>query len=260
MNETLNWFASVVRQPINIENELLASDLSLQAPLYISPSPTLESFSRIEIYAQQYWWRFFNILQDQYPLLTRLFGYNGFNQQIVTQYILKYPPQHWNINLLGDDLIEWVEKYYNENDRPLILASAKLDWAYIASFMGKTTSLPTTEHQTLYLSPTTFLFELKWDLITFRKSLLKELPEYWIENDFPELKKEETYFIIRRALSGNVTHEKVGFEELALLKEFQKGISLSALCQIANQNEQLKTWIPKWIKHRMITPENPQEN
>ena len=121
--ETIEWFGGVLLKPLDPESRLIHTSETEKADHYITLSPTLEPVSRIEIYAQQYWWRLFAILQDHFPTLTRLFGLEGFNEKIATPYLVKNPPKHWNINLLGDDLVDYLVAHYTENDAPLILAA-----------------------------------------------------------------------------------------------------------------------------------------
>lgn len=257
-DDTVQWFAETIRQPISLDSELLNSELSQKANEFILPSPTLQPFSRIEIYAQQYWWRLYNTLHEQFPVTTRLFGYSGFNEAIAKPFLLKYPPLDWNINYLGRRLPLWVQENYTGSDLELISATVKMDWAYMESFLGASAPLPSVPEEILYLSPTTFLFELKWDIFTFRKLLLEQEPNYWVDNDFPKLDKNKIYFIlVRRTPKGNVTFNEIEELEFRLLQQFEKGVSLNALCQIADEKANLDLWIPRWIKNRLITSEKP---
>lgn len=258
LEETLTWFAKTLRQPIGEESRLPDSSLSDQAEHFIAPSPTLKSRSRIELYAQQYWWRLFNTLHDQYPVTTRLFGYSGFNELIATPYMLKHPSTHWNINYLGRTLPHWIEAEYRAPDAPLVLASAKIDWAYIESFLAAEAPLPGAPEETLYLSPTTFLFELKWDLFTFRKELLTQDPNWWVDHDFPSLKKERTYYyLLRRNAKKNIAADEISKDEFRLLQQFEKGLSLNDLCDQNDNTALLEEAIPRWISQRLLTPEKP---
>lgn len=258
LKETLEWFGGVLKAPLDNESQLIPSSETAKAPLYIAPSPTLAPVSRIEIYAQQYWWRLWSILQTHYPLLTRLFGTDGFNETIATPYLLKNPPTHWNINLLGDDLCAYLKTYYHDSDAPLVHAVAELDSGFMDIFIAPKSALPTSENETLYLSPAARLYTFKWDLPEFRKKLLKEDPDYWIDHDFPELKKGVCYFLLRRTHRGDIALDTLSHEEYLLLKEFENGISLSELCNPLQNESQIESslnqWIPRWIKEGIITP------
>lgn len=256
--ETLEWFGAVLKKPIDGDSCIIPSSETEKASFYISPSPTLNPTSRLEIYAQQYWWRLFSTMQDHYPLLTRLFGYQGFNEQIAQPYLVKHPPNHWNINLLGENLLQYLKLHYNAPDASLVSAAAELDWLHIHAFIQKRNSLPSSETEPLYLSSSTFLVSYKWDLSSFRNNLLKESPDYWVDNDFPELKKGEFYFILKRTPDWNIVCDQIQSQEFKLLKEFEKGLSLTDLCQTSTElHEDLTQWIPRWIAEGLLTPEKP---
>lgn len=255
--ETLRWFGSVIEEPLDQESHLISSRAD-NSSHYIKPSPSLQPSARIEIYAQQYWWRLFKIMQNHYPVITRLFGYDGFNQQIVTPYIMKNRPKDWNINLLGHSLAAWIEEFYHEPDKPLVLACAQFEWGFVNSFLEKSSLPPTSPDEKLYLTPTTYLYEFKWDLLNFRKAILEHDPNHWVDQPFPPLLKEKTYrYVLRRTIKGNIKVGEIEEEEFKLLLEFRKGLSLNDLCKKNPQNLPLKDWIARWVTLGLLTRESP---
>ena len=252
VEEIQKRFAKALRQPLIDHHTLLITPEAEKAALDLLPSPTLEPLSRLEIYAQQYWWRLFNTLHEQYPFVTALFGYEGFNTHIASPYLLKYPPTHWNINFLGQTLPQWLQEEYHQDDRPLVMAAADIDASYTLSFFAKDAPLPTSETEVLHLSPSTFLFSWKWDLIPFRRELLKHPPDHWVENDFPPLNKERTYYtLIRRTPSGNIAADELTHANFLLLEQLQAGTSLAHL-RLADPAQ--KEQINRWLKQRLFTP------
>lgn len=254
LEELQQAFAQALRQPLNKEHQLSACPITEKAASYIVASPTLQPFSRMEIYAQQYWWRFFSTLQDQFPLVTALFGPDGFNELLVTPYIVKYPPMHWNLNYLGSLFTEWIKEAYTAEDKPLVLAAAQLDWSYSLAFLEKTCPLPQSIEETLYLTPTTSLFSWKWDLVPFRQEVLKQEVSWWIEHDFPPLRKDGiVYTLVRRTARGNVAADPLTQEEFEVLQQFARGVSLKDLCR----KEVPYATVNRWIQERLLTPEKP---
>ena len=61
------------------------------------PGPHLTAQQRIGLYNQQYWFRLFTIMQEQYPTVTRLFGFGSYNREIAEPFLLRFPPNHWAI-------------------------------------------------------------------------------------------------------------------------------------------------------------------
>lgn len=243
------WFASIITRPIDNNsrmNPTSPSGIPMQeeAARYIVPSPTLEPSQRIELYNQQYWWRLLSVLQESFPFVLRLFGYQDFNALIAIPYLQRHPPNHWSLNVLGNDLPEWILKEYHSPDKDLVAAAAKIDWAFNDSFCAiqlpplLPSSLSGEEGQEgvsekdLYLQPHIHLFELKSDLFDLRMQFVKEEPEYWLENDFPPLSAEKTYhFVMYRTPENTITWKEIGAAEYHLLQLFKKGCSIDKACE-----------------------------
>ena len=174
--------------------------ISEEARDYISPSPKLSADERIQIYNQQYWWRLLSILHQNFPTLTRLFGYTDFNLSIGMPFLTRYPSRHWSLSLLGNQLSQWIEEEYTAQDKPLIFHMAEVDWAYQTLIFCSTILLPSSFTRTiLKKNDSTIhvkLFKLPFDLFSLRTALLKEDVEYWTESDFPALSKDKNYFYI----------------------------------------------------------------
>ncbi|MCE5319184.1 MAG: DNA-binding domain-containing protein, partial [Parachlamydia sp.] len=139
LKETQQWFGSIIARPVDGNSCMdpispSGQPIQVEASQYIRPSPTLQPAQRIQIYNQQYWWRLLNALQESFPLVTRLFGCHDFNISIGMPYLQKYPPCHWTLNVLGDNLPAWVEEYYSDDDRKLIRDAALIDCAFCHSF------------------------------------------------------------------------------------------------------------------------------
>jgi hypothetical protein len=93
---TQKWFASIITRPITSESQMNPISpsgrlMSEEAKEFISPNHKLSSDQRIQIYNQQYWWRLFSILHQNFPVLTRLFGYTDINHSIGMPFLSKYP-------------------------------------------------------------------------------------------------------------------------------------------------------------------------
>ena len=138
---TQEWFAHVITTPLYEHDAIQPYTtegllVSEEAARYIVPSPTLRPHQRIQIYNQQYWWRLLNTLHINFPLVTRLFGRNAFNEQIAIPYLLRCPPNHWSLSLIGERLPAWISECYEEPDQTLVRHAAELDWAFTASYIA----------------------------------------------------------------------------------------------------------------------------
>lgn len=276
LKEIQNWFGSIIVRPIDRQNKMMPISpsgvlMEDEACRYISPSPTLKPDQRIELYNQQYWWRLLSIMQDNFPLLARLFGHTDFNEAIAEPYLVKYPPRHWSLNFLGDRLLYWIEEDYIEDDKDLVRDAALLDYSFLMSFLASekpSLNLQETDpdeisEKPLFLQPHLFLFAFDGDMIRLRKEMLKESVEHWVEHDFPALDRtEKHYYVLYRNTYLNVNAEEIDALEFEALQLFRKGISIDAFCEwiealepdkAEKAEKALPAWFQRWSAHAWLT-------
>lgn len=282
MKQTQEWFSDVITGPL--ENNYISSLtpsgflIAEEASKYIVPSPHLRPHQRIQIYNQQYWWRLLNTLHDNFPLVVRLFGYQAFNEQIGIPYLLKYPPNHWSLNLLGERLSKWISEEYHAQDLPFVQNATQLDWAFHESFIspqktkldlnslangGDPTSFLSLK---LFLQPHIFLFKWDYDLLTFREKCIAEDGDYWIDHSFPELNKSKTYhYVLFRNQKGLVTWKEISEAEFLLLQTLRQGATINEACEFLEKQRQdiydqaenhLQEWFQTWTLRQWLTEDN----
>lgn len=282
LKKTQKWFASIITRPIDEDSRMnpispSGTAMEEEACDYIRPSPALRPAQRIQIYNQQYWWRLLNILQEAYPLVTRLFGYYDFNQSIAIPYLVKYPPDSWSLNTLGENLPKWVREEYHASDKPLVQDAIDLDSAFNDSFVcakGKPVTmenLPTPGDISsllpvkLHLQPHVHLFNFNYNLFEFRIEFLKQDVDYWLHHDFPNLPADEKYFILYRTFRNDISWNEISHAQFKLLQYFKQGSSIENACNwLESQDEKifdeaskkLHTWFQDWIVHQWLTLEH----
>jgi len=274
LRKTQEWFASIITRPIDENNKMLklspsGKPMSEEAKKFIVPSRGLKSHERIEIYNQQYWWRLLSILHENFPLVTRLFGYYEFNQNIGFPYLVKYPPSDWSLNHLGCSLSKWVDECYLEKDKELIENAVLIDYAYNISFFAEkkqpinfeTSNLEQISREPITLQPHVHLFEFNSNLFKFRAEMQKESPEYWLENDFPVLEKGEFYFILYRNHQNYIYSDTLSKVAYQILKAFQEGASIDSICEwLDSQDEDtcmeamqnMQIWFRDWSALQLL--------
>jgi Putative DNA-binding domain len=284
LKKTQMWFGSIIGRPIDEDSRMnplspSGNPMEIEAYDYIKPSPTLRPAQRIQIYNQQYWWRLLNNMHEAFPLVVRLFGYHDFNRTISIPYLVKYPPVHWSLNYLGEKLPQWVQEEYQGEDKQLVYDAVRIDCAFNNCFTapelepitagnlpreGDPSSLFNEE---LILQPHLYLFEMTYDLFSFRRDFLTQEVEYWVEHDFPPLKKGKKFYIaLFRTINQDVGWRGLSQAEFHLLQQFKEGSSLEKACQwIENQegelfdeaSQNLQKWIQDWIVSRWLArPQN----
>lgn len=241
----------MIRRPLHPDsscNVLAPSGTLLEeeAPLYIAPSKTLKSHERINLYNQQYYWRLLNALQENFPLLLRLFGYDDFNNLLGMPYLSKSKIKSWSLANFGIDFPAYLAKEYHEPDKEIVLDAAELDAAYTFGFTAPLLPLPdasVTEETLLTLQPHLFLKCYPYALLAFRDQMIKEKVEHWIDNPFPELKREKCNILLFRNHFNNLEWRELSDEEFNLLFSFKEGASLSTA--LSGKNESLTGEIEK---------------
>lgn len=277
LKKTQQWFGSIISRPIDMNSKMnpVAPSgrlMETEARQFIRPGPKLKSHQRIEIYNQQYWWRLLSTLQEMFPLVTRLFGSFNFNQTIGIPYLVKYPPDHWSLNFLGNNLPQWVSEKYCEKDKQFVLDATKLDFAFSDVFLKKglvplneklinSGDLSQLLEEKLILQPYVHIFSLPYDLFSFRQAMIKEEDsDFWIDHDFPPLEKGTYSFVLFRNHANDIAFEPISEAEYLFLKRFQVGSSIDQACDYLEthhenlmENIDLAKWFQKWTMRHWLS-------
>lgn len=283
LKKTQQWFGQIIGRPIDDDSRMnplspSGQPMEVEAADYIASSPTLRPAQRIQLYNQQYWWRLLNTMQEAFPLVTRLFGFYDFNRTIAVPYLVKYPPRHWSLSLIGDRLALWAEENYSADDKPLLLNAIKLDWAFNYSFIAPELAAISSEQppndpssllkKKIYTQSHLHLFSFDADMFQFRLEFLKHPPDYWVDHDFPELKHDKLlFYALFRTTSNDISWKEISEVEYHLLCLFQAGTSIekachwlesqeASLCNAAMQH--LHLWFQEWTVRRWLTSKVPK--
>lgn len=265
-----SWFGKVITKPMTSFEEKyhlpkLDKSFAKEADFLIEPGPKLSSCQRIAIYNQQYWWRFLKLLQNDFPLLVRLFGYRSFNEILASSYIKKYPINHWSLYNLGALLPKWIEESYQNDDKSLVLLAAKADVSMEKVFSAADQKsldpdlLKNSLDSPVYLQNKVCIFKGGADIFSFREKILAEEVEYWQTNDFPELFWGHThYFLVFRTKRSSIFYKEIAFGQYTLLKAFEMGANLENACSLLPNDvpvEDVQKWFCEWAKEGFFTME-----
>ncbi len=265
------WFSSIIIRRVDRDSKMnpispSGTPLDIEAARYIVPSPTMSPAERIELYNCQYWWRILSVLQENFPLLTRLLGFFDFNEKIAEPYIEKYPSQHWSLNRLGDRFPGWIKEEYKGADADLLFEAAQVDLAYNQIFFEG--ELPLQEILSgadeemmssliFFLQPHLRLFIFDHDMCSLREQLLAESTEYWEEHGVPLPEKEKKYFfVIYRDRNYSILSSEIDYTRYTILSFFERGCSVEGICELLeNADEEIQQnaaanlhiWFQEWI-------------
>lgn len=117
-------FGSVIRTPLDRSTGTLRATPDKYDPALDAPP------ARLAVYNRQYWFRLFTVLQDAFPLTTRLLGHWHFNEQ-AARYVLAHPPTGWDIDRVPDGFASFLlETLDDVPERDVLCEAARIDDAW----------------------------------------------------------------------------------------------------------------------------------
>jgi hypothetical protein len=207
LQELQEVFFSILRNELN-ENDKIFPDTRIEQ--LIAPNAILTSFDRMELYAQQYWWRLLQSLESDFPLLRRVLGVELFSG-LIRKYLVRYPSNSYTLRHLGRRLPEFIKSESEIPGEMLELAwdISRFELFRIESFFAKDASIITEEEMSV-ASPEDIQLALQPHV--FLLFLSHPLHEYLSIFNSETLKDNQTNAV--------VTKEKnPGFSEIRIPKE-----------------------------------------
>jgi hypothetical protein len=98
-------FADIIRKPLNSDDTIKPDARARQM---ISKHKKLKPIQRLEIYAQQYWWRIEQSFDEDFPSIQRVLSEEKY-LRLRNQYLLDNPSRSFTLRNLGSKF----EKYIN---------------------------------------------------------------------------------------------------------------------------------------------------
>jgi len=95
----------------------------------------LSSEARVDIYANMYFYRILDALKEDFPATLAVLGDENFHN-LVTGYLLEYPPTEPSITHSGSHLAEYLRDHPMRQAAPFIADLAKLERATVEVFLG----------------------------------------------------------------------------------------------------------------------------
>ena len=132
--------ASAVMQPLtrSLTTRRLGDDgqsNTRAAEQFLKPNSRLTSLERLQIYNQQYWYRLFGCMEEDFPGVQAVLGRAAF-ERLMRAYLEACPSASYSLHDLGARLPEWMcthPKLTAPRTR-LALDMARLEWAHIEAF------------------------------------------------------------------------------------------------------------------------------
>ncbi len=145
--------ANAVMQPLtrSLTTRRLGNDgqsNARNAEEFLKPNPRLTSIERLQIYNQQYWYRLFGCMEEDFPGVQAVMGPPAF-ERLMRAYLEACPSASYSLRDLGARLPEWMRAHpkLTAPRARLALDMARLEWAHIEAFDAA--ELPVLTPQTL---------------------------------------------------------------------------------------------------------------
>jgi hypothetical protein len=133
------WFLAVITTP---EHEPAPVD-STSAGRLVTPSSTLSSLARLEIYRRSYQARLIECLADDYPVLQQTLGEETF-EDLCRAYIDQHPSTEPSLNRFGRHMADFC-RHHPLSDADFAADLAALEWAVVLAIHAPTAPPLTAE-------------------------------------------------------------------------------------------------------------------
>jgi len=121
LNELQRWFLARLIERHQTAHRAPAWVPAPELPpaALIAPSATLSAEQRMNIYIDQYIWRFFEVSGNEQKGLRALLGQADF-EALITDYLSRFPPYGFSLNNLCHALPHYMEHYCQRPDKALL--------------------------------------------------------------------------------------------------------------------------------------------
>jgi hypothetical protein len=222
----------------------------------------LSSEARVDIYANMYFYRILDALKEDFPATLAVLGDENFHD-LVTGYLLEYPPTDPSITHSGSHLAEYLRDHPMREGAPYIADLAKLERATVEVFLGP--DAPTLQPDALRavavedwptmklkLHPSAQILALDWQV----SDLLRAVEEH---RPWNPPNQATTKVLVWRA-NACVTHRDLDPTEANALDAAAHSATFAEICDIvaANAGNQdpvaaMNQLLSRWLSNNLLT-------
>lgn len=224
----------------------------------VAPTKHLSSHQRLEMYAQQYWWRIQGAFDEDFTTVQRVLSEKEY-VRIRDAYLRECPSVSYTLRNLGTRFAAFVGKKGKSLNAKQKLAQdcATFDWACIDAFDAAELQ-PITERdiirkdfssERLYVQPHVQLLKLNYTVDSFVKSdgrestreavsntMLKKRNKGRAKQEHGALKKEIVFLVVHRK-KEKVFMKRLSAISFDVLSKLQQGCTLRKLITLASKEK-----------------------
>ncbi len=135
LDELQRSFSRLMRAPAGVAAVLPEASPAERDLCYewTRSTPSLDSVSRLEIYANMYFYRLHDALADDFPTVRAVMGREHFHN-LVTDYLLAHPSHHFSLRYAGNRLAAFLRTHPARQRWPFLPDLARLEWLVLEAF------------------------------------------------------------------------------------------------------------------------------
>jgi hypothetical protein len=268
------WLRWVLTDPRGVAGALADPRPKNRTPLrrYWAPSPACDAWlnalnpedrtARLDVYAEGYFQRIADALEEDYPVLARMLGRTGF-LKLAADYLKAHPTRSFTLGEAGRHVPEFLRGCPLAAETPWLTDLARFEWARVLAFHAD--DAPTLTADDLHavpevawpsarfsIDPSLHLLDLAWPV----DALAQAVEDADFATCAKGLRPSPTHLAVHRCHGSAVT-QSIHPIATKLLREFQDGQSLEAVCARAEHwmdgsagiapARQLMAWFGEWV-------------
>jgi len=240
MPSDLNWVESLLYRLITAPSgvaEGLAAEKSLARgglARVVAGDDRLSAEERVDIYANMYFYRILDVLKEDFPATLAVLGAERFHN-LVTGYLIEYPPAHFSISFAGNHLADFMRDYPLREEFPFLADLARLERALIEVFhAADATPLDAQQMRAiapadwpslkLTLHPANRILELRWNVATILSAVEQG------EEPSPPARADISMLVWRNR--NRVYYRAIDSAERAALNAIAKVTTFAEICEM----------------------------
>ena len=266
LNQLQRWFLARLIERHQTAHRAPASVPAPQLPpaALIAPSATLSAEQRMNVYIDQYIWRFFEVSGNEHKGLRALLGQADF-EALITDYLSRFPPYGFSLNNLCHALPHYMDHYCDRPDKALLAEMVRLERAVSDAYdtyrVGRVTAddlaaVPGDVWGLLRfrLDPSVRLLACEYDVLAMYDAHLADEP-------LPERAPRKCWVAVWRA-DNQVWRQSIGQARYEILSTLAAGAPVGVALERAAEvwegdveelAGRLFTWFSEWVKEEFFS-------
>jgi hypothetical protein len=261
LRELQTWMKWVIADPRGVKTALESSSVEEPQPRalpWIQQDSAKSALQRLDIYAEAYFSRILEALQEDFPRTVSVLGESFFKNLIAT-YLKEHPSKTYNINEIGEHLPAFAAQLTFCDDFPFLPSLMELEWQ-----INRQTWLPSPPSQTQVSLESLGEANLEALFIVLNPSLqllmstwpLDEMWELPTEKNFLPLENETDFILFRSFLGPRI--QRLTKPQLVVLNLILQKNAFADVFEIYQETfpnseaREIITWFQSWARHQVI--------